>query len=227
MTFPQEFQTFVFLDIETTGLPRDQPCVAELSLFAVNRHSLQRPAPYLSQPPLLPRILDKLTLCVDPQKPFTAKAEEITGLSNRTLEENCKPDFNSAIVEALRAFLDRQARPVCLVAHNGLGFDFPLLRTELWKVDADLPPDTGCLDTLPALKELDKATNQSYRLGEVFRRIYGQEPVGAHSAEGDVLTLLLVFLAKAPELMAWAAVNARSWGEIKPMYPPSPVSRRN
>ncbi|XP_048343657.1 three prime repair exonuclease 2 [Sphaerodactylus townsendi] len=227
MASPQEFQTFVFLDVETTGLPPAQPCIAELCLFAVNRHSLQCPALDLSQFPQPPRILDKLTLCIDPEKPFAPKAEEITGLSNQTLEENCKPHFNSAVVEAMRAFLDRQAGPICLVAHNGLGFDFPLLRTELWRVDADLPPDTSCLDTLPALKDLDQAANKSYRLGEVFRRFYGQDPVGAHSAEGDVLTLLLVFLAKAPSLMEWAAVNARSWGEIKPMYPPSPLSRRN
>lgn len=224
MTSPQEFQTFVFLDIETTGLPRDQPCMAELCLFAVNRHSLQCPVLDRSQPPEPPRILDKLTLCIDPQKPFTPKAEEITGLSNQTLEDNCKLDFNGAVVDAVRAFLDRQASPICLVAHNGLRFDFPLLRTELLRVDADLPADTGCLDTLPALKELDRGANQSYRLGEVFWRLYGQDPVGAHSAEGDVLTLLLVFLAKAPELMDWAALNAQSWGDVKPMYySPSPI----
>ncbi|KAL8164383.1 UNVERIFIED_CONTAM: hypothetical protein K2H54_050171 [Gekko kuhli] len=223
----EEFQTFVFLDIETTGLPRDRPCMAELCLFAVNRRSLQRLIPDPSQPPQPPRILDKLTLCIDPQKPFTPKAEEITGLSNQTLEENGKADFDGTVVEALRAFLDRQAGPVCLVAHNGLRFDFPLLRTELLRVDADLPSDTGCLDSLPALKELDRAAHQSYRLGEVFRRFYGQDPVGAHSAEGDVLTLLLVFLAKAPELMDWAAVNARSWGDIKPMYPPSLIGYNN
>ncbi|XP_015270962.1 PREDICTED: three prime repair exonuclease 2 [Gekko japonicus] len=227
MASPQAFQTFVFLDIETTGLPRDQPCMAELCLVAVNRRSLQRPVPDPSRPPQPPRILDKLTLCIDPQKPFTPKAEEITGLSNQTLEENGKADFDSVAVEALRAFLDRQAGPICLVAHNGLRFDFPLLRTELLRVDADLPSDTGCLDTLPALKELDRVAHQSYRLGEVFWRFYGQEPVGAHSAEGDVLTLLLVFLAKAPELMDWASVNARSWGDIKPMYPPSLIGYKN
>nr|XP_056712197.1 three prime repair exonuclease 2 [Euleptes europaea] len=224
MASPQEFQTFVFLDLETTGLPPDRPCMAELSLVAVHRRSLQCPTLDLSRSPQPPRILDKLTLCVDPQKPFTAKAEEITGLSNRTLEEDCKPGFDSAAAEAMRAFLDRQAGPVCLVAHNGLCFDFPLLRTELWRVNADLPPDTGCLDTLPALKDLDQAASKSYRLGEVFRRFYERDPVGAHSAEGDALTLLLVFLARAPELMDWAAVNARSWGEIKPMY--SPQSNR-
>ncbi|XP_053155814.1 three prime repair exonuclease 2-like isoform X2 [Hemicordylus capensis] len=218
MAFPHRFQTFVFLDVETTGLPPDQPRVAELCLFAVNRCSLQNSPQDFSWNPHPPRIVDKLSLCIDPQKPFVPVAEEITGLSNQSLEKNCKPDFNNAVVEALRGFLNRQAGPVCLVAHNGLGFDFPLLRTELWHVEADLPPDTGCLDTLLALKELDRTSNVSYQLGKIYQRFYGREPVGTHSAEGDVLTLLLVFLAKAPELMAWAALNACRWGEIRPMY---------
>ncbi|KAJ6654532.1 hypothetical protein lerEdw1_006839 [Lerista edwardsae] len=214
MASPQCFQTFVFLDLETTGLPQDQPRVCELSLFAVHHHSLQCSP---GQTPQIPRIMDKLTLCIDPKKPFTPGAERITGLSNQNLEENCKPYFNTSVGEILKRFLDRQTRPVCLVAHNGLGFDFPLLCTELRQVGADLSPDTGCLDTLLAFRELDKDANRSYRLGELYRYYYGQDPTRAHSAEGDVLSLLLVFLAKAPELMWWAALNARSWTEIKPM----------
>ncbi|XP_053227000.1 three prime repair exonuclease 2 isoform X1 [Podarcis raffonei] len=212
----QDFQTFVFLDLETTGLPHDQPHLAELCLFAVHRRSLQ--CSPLPGTPQLPRIIDKLTLCVDPQKPFTLEAERITGLSNQNLEENCKADFNRGVVEILKGFLQRQMGPICLVAHNGLGFDFPLLRAELWRVDTDLLPSTGCLDTLPALKELERSPGMSYQLGALFRHFYGREPIRAHSAEGDVVTLLLVFLAKAPELMTWAARNAQSWGEIRPMY---------
>ncbi|XP_061469963.1 three prime repair exonuclease 2 [Rhineura floridana] len=227
MAVPQDFQTFVFLDIETTGLPHDRPRMAELCLFAVHRHSLQPSLLGWSNAPRLPRIIDKLTLCIDPKKPFTLEAGEITGLSNQNLMENCKPDFNSALVEALRGFLQRQAGPICLVAHNGLGFDFPLLRAELWQVETDLPPSTGCLDTLPALKELERSASMSYRLGALYRHFYGREPTGGHSAEGDVLTLLLVFLAKAPELMTWAALNAHKWGEIRPMYSLSLNRRRD
>ncbi|XP_053155810.1 three prime repair exonuclease 2-like [Hemicordylus capensis] len=232
MASPQDFQTFVFFDVETTGLPYDKPCVAELCFFAVNRCSLQNSPQDFLQTPQPPRIVDKLTFCIDPQKPFTAIAEEITGLSNHDLEENCKPKFNTAVVEVLRGFLDRQTGPICLVAHNGFPYDFPLLRTELQRVGADLPPDTGCLDTLPVFRKLDKAADVdkaakvSYKLGEIYRRFYGQEPTRAHSAEGDVLTLLLVFLAKAPELMEQAAKEARKWGDIQPMYVPEPEERK-
>ncbi|XP_020648734.2 three prime repair exonuclease 2 [Pogona vitticeps] len=220
MAAPQDFQTFVFLDIETTGLPKDRPRVAELCLFAVHRRSLQHPLPRVVTTPLdqLPRVIDKLTLCIDPQKPFTPVAEEITGLSNQNLEENCKPDLNGAAVEAVQGFLRRQAGPICLVAHNGLGFDFPLLCAELQRVGTSLHPDTGCLDTLPALRELVKDANKNYQLGRLYQYFYGQEPLRAHSAEGDVITLLLVFLARAAELIEWADRKACRWGEIQPMY---------
>ncbi|XP_062975202.1 three prime repair exonuclease 2 [Elgaria multicarinata webbii] len=225
----QSFQTFVFLDIETTGLPHDQPRMAELCLFAVNRHSLQRSQMDILMTPQerLPRIIDKLTLCIDPQKPFTFEAQRITALSKQDLEENHKPPMNKAVVEALKGFLDRQAGPVCLVAHNGNGFDFPILRTELRQVGADLPGNTGCLDTLPAFRDLVKGPRMSYRLGDLYRHFYSQDPTRAHSAEGDVITLLLVFLAKAPELLLWATIHASSWGQISTLYLPRLNSSRN
>uniref|UniRef100_A0A8D0CC49 exodeoxyribonuclease III n=1 Tax=Salvator merianae TaxID=96440 RepID=A0A8D0CC49_SALMN len=217
MAVLQNFQTFVFLDVETTGLRRDQPHVSELCLFAVHRFSLQSVLLDLPNIPRLPRIIDKLVLCIDPQKPFIPAAEEITGLCNRTLEENCKSGFNKAVVEAVDGFLNRQAGPVCLVAHNGLDFDFPLLRAELQQVGSDLPPNVGCLDTLLAFKDMEKSAHMRFRLGDLYYDFYEEEPAAAHSAEGDVVSLLLVFLARAPELMTWAALNACTWEQIQPM----------
>ncbi|XP_032066707.1 three prime repair exonuclease 2 [Thamnophis elegans] len=219
MTEPWNYyQTFVFLDIESTGLPRDQPRIAELCLFAVHQSSLQ-PSPQ-ARGPQLPRIIDKLVLCVNPQKPFTPGAQDITGLSNQKLEQNYKPGINHSLMETLKGFLDRQAGPICLVAHNGLYFDFPLLRKELRQIGTDLPADTGCLDTLPALKDVLKEPNLSYNLGKLYQYFYREAPSGAHTAEGDVLTLLLVFLAKALELKAWATYGAQKWGSIQPMHFP-------
>jgi len=36
-------------------------------------------------------------------------------------------------------FLDRQDAPVCMVAHNGLQFDYPLLQAELRALGLRLP----------------------------------------------------------------------------------------
>ncbi|XP_075774703.1 three prime repair exonuclease 2 [Pelodiscus sinensis] len=218
MLAPQDFQTFVFLDLETTGLPQEHPRLAELCLFALHRRSLlQRPPQDAAGAPQLPRILDQLTLCIDPLKPFSPKAADITGLSQQGLQENGKRGLDQAVARALGGFLARQAAPLCLVAHNGFDYDFPLLRAELARVGAELPPGTGCLDTLRALQELGLGSERGYNLGALFRGLFGREPDGAHSAEGDVRTLLAIFLARAPALMGWAAEKARAWEEVTPM----------
>uniref|UniRef100_A0A2K5CKZ8 exodeoxyribonuclease III n=2 Tax=Aotus nancymaae TaxID=37293 RepID=A0A2K5CKZ8_AOTNA len=219
-------ETFVFLDLEATGLPSVEPEIAELSLFAVHRSSLENPERDESGAPVLPRVLDKLTLCMCPERPFTAKASEITGLSSEGLVRCRKAGFDGAVVRTLQAFLSRQAGPICLVAHNGFDYDFPLLCAELRRLGARLPQDTVCLDTLPALRGLDRAHShgtrargrQGYSLGSLFHRYFQAEPSAAHSAEGDVHTLLLIFLHRAPELLTWADEQALRWAHIEPMY---------
>ncbi|XP_075394995.1 uncharacterized protein LOC142434186 isoform X2 [Tenrec ecaudatus] len=221
-------ETFVFMDLEATGLPNVDPEIAELALFAVHRSSLESLKRDEAGTPMLPRVLDKLTLCIFPERPFTTKASEITGLSRESLAQCRKASFDATVVQALQAFLSRQAGPLCLVAHNGFDYDFPLLCTELLRLGAHLPPDTICLDTLPALRGLDRAHNhgtraqgrKGYSLGSLFRRYFQAEPSAAHSAEGDVHTLLLVFLHRSAELLAYADEQARSWAHIEPMYPP-------
>lgn len=221
-------ETFVFLDLEATGLPSMDPEIAELSLFAVHRSSLENPEHDESGIPLPPRVMDKLTLCMSPERPFTAKASEITGLSCEGLARCRKAGFDGTVVRTLQAFLSRQEGPVCLVAHNGFDYDFPLLCMELQRLGADLPQDTVCLDTLAALRGLDRAHShgtraqggKSYSLGSLFRRYFQAEPNAAHSAEGDVHTLLMVFLHRAAELLTWADEKALSWAHVEPMYMP-------
>ncbi|MBZ3872983.1 Three prime repair exonuclease 2 [Sciurus carolinensis] len=228
MSEPPRAETFVFLDLEATGLPNVDPEIAEISLFAVHRSSLENPERDESGIPMLPRVLDKLTLCMCPERPFTAKASEITGLSSEGLARCRKAGFDGAVVRTLQAFLSRQEGPICLVAHNGFDYDFPLLCTELQRLGAHLPRDTVCLDTLPALRGLDRAHSHStraqgrkgYSLGGLFHRYFHAEPSAAHSAEGDVHTLLLIFLHRATELLTWADEQARSWAHIEPMYTP-------
>jgi hypothetical protein len=59
----------------------------------------------------------------------------------------------------LEHFVEHLTTPVCLVAHYGLGFDFPLLQSELVKTGSQLQSDLLVLDSLEALKQVfaDKA----------------------------------------------------------------------
>jgi three prime repair exonuclease-1 len=74
-------------------------------------------------------VLNKLSLAVCPRKLILPHVEDLTGLSNYNLEHQAA--FRDGVGAALASFLALLAPPVCLVAHNGNRFDFPLLKREL------------------------------------------------------------------------------------------------
>jgi hypothetical protein len=84
----KEIKTFVFFDLEGTGLT-DNPRITEISMIAINRVAGMEMvfkarknlwAPGLPEgPPDLPRVQNKLTVCIYPMKPVCFEAAEITG----------------------------------------------------------------------------------------------------------------------------------------------------
>jgi len=84
----QQIKTFVFFDLEGTGLS-DNPRITEITMVAMNRSSGEEMvyrarkalwAPGTNdQPPDLPRVINKLSVCVYPMKPICYEAAEITG----------------------------------------------------------------------------------------------------------------------------------------------------
>ncbi|KAG8554545.1 hypothetical protein GDO81_003824 [Engystomops pustulosus] len=215
-----EVKTFVFLDLEATGLNGDRPKITELCLVAIHVSSLENPVTDESGEVQLPRVMDKLCLCVDPGKPLSVKASEITGLSNENLNHSEKQKFDSQLINVINEFVNRQAKPVCLVAHNGFYYDFPLLKTELLQQSEDFPGTMLCMDSLQAFRKLEDPTSKyvkgRHNLAEIFRRSFGREPNYSHFAEGDVLTLILVFICQARQLLE--EPNYRTWEQIRPMY---------
>ncbi|KAK4291442.1 hypothetical protein Pmani_035727 [Petrolisthes manimaculis] len=138
-----KIQTFVFVDLEATGLQYQDPRLVELSMIAVSREELLQ----------LPRVLHKYTRLYHPWKPIVPRAEEMSGLSNASLEH--LPGFTKASARAIALFLDLP-KPLTLVAHNGNRYDFKLLKAELVKVDSAINFDhLLCTDTLTAIKDLD------------------------------------------------------------------------
>eukprot|EP00057_Strongylocentrotus_purpuratus_P015868 XP_011670342.1 PREDICTED: LOW QUALITY PROTEIN: three prime repair exonuclease 2-like [Strongylocentrotus purpuratus] len=149
--------SFVFLDLETSHLEScERPKIIEMSLFAVHRTGLLHPAvgktedaTYDLSKVSLPRVVDKLTLCFDPRKQTSPETFGLTGLDNYNLGESKKMSLDKDIISMLNIFLKRQEGPVCLVAHNGKRFDFPMLRTELSRLTAEeLFEDLFCADSL-------------------------------------------------------------------------------
>lgn len=77
----KEIKTFVFLDLEGTGLSETNPQITEMALVAIHRDSLQSSSTMLSVVPMrgLPRIMDELVICFKPQKDLTREAARLTG----------------------------------------------------------------------------------------------------------------------------------------------------
>nr|XP_004662083.1 three-prime repair exonuclease 1 [Jaculus jaculus] len=226
---PGPMQTLIFLDLEATGLPFSQPKVTELCLLAVHRYALENtPISGGHQPtvPQPPRVVDKLSLCVAPGKACNPAASEITGLSTAELVAHGRQRFDDNLANLLLTFLQRQPQPWCLVAHNGDRYDFPLLQAELAMLGlSSLLDGAFCVDSITALKALERASSpsehgprKSYSLGSIYARLYGQAPVDAHTAEGDVLSLLSICQWRPQALLQWVDANARPFSTIKPMY---------
>lgn len=106
-------KTYVFLDLETTGLPESKPRITEISLIAIHRHNLLDAAVNNE-----PRIIDKLTICIYPMKPINMYASELTDLYSDTLLY--QKDLDDNFADMLLLFLARHEKPVCLIAHNGV-----------------------------------------------------------------------------------------------------------
>ena len=153
-------QTFVFFDIEATGLKSTtpKPRITEMSFVAINAKdfvwtgttlrkfsenqscssmSIQRSIELIQ-----PRVINKLTVCINPLKMIMPNVSDLTGLDNYNLEST-KP-FSKETAELITQFLTVLPQPVCLVAHNGIMYDYPLLNAEISRLDLG----NSCLDTL-------------------------------------------------------------------------------
>lgn len=180
-----QIQTFVFLDLESTGLARDSPRITELSMVAVSRtHFLQMkestpsasPSRITSSPPSPPQATTSSSaVCARQSKrklipalprvlhkytrlyyPWKVIGSVVEGKSGLNNESlEHLPSFTEDSAQAISLFLDLP-KPVALVAHNGNRYDFPLLMAELSRVNCqDKFLDLHCIDTLVATKDID------------------------------------------------------------------------
>ena len=213
-----QFSTFIFLDLETTGLQKPVE-ITELSMIAVERkHIIES-----SMTKTTPRLLDKFTTCVRPTKEIGWFASSLTCLSNEDLEN--RKVFDIELGKIVRSFIMRQAQPVCLVAHNGDSFDFKILVSGLEAVGITLSESVQASDSLKAFRKQHKESKDnlnndgngaatagegkrfSCSLSNLYNTFVGGEFENAHSAEGDALALLRLVVHK-PDIMEYLGNGA-------------------
>ncbi|XP_032782017.2 three-prime repair exonuclease 1 [Daphnia magna] len=242
--------SLVFFDLETTGLPAfHSPKITELSFCAVERNQFLH-----GQPKQVPRVTNRLNLCIYPSRLVDPEATNKTKLDNYNLEHQSK--FDEDVFSVIFSFLNRLKKPICLIAHNGFRFDFPILRSEIAKLEKELPEEIFCADSLLIFRKLQRPSANSefvieditistvefplvptpvnpfqlinektpekkkpnklnltrntevkcrkrltFRLEDVYERVYGQKPATSHVAEADVIALLLSAIATPTEFL--------------------------
>ena len=163
-----EVKTLVYFDLEATGLKSSgRPRICEISFVAVNIEDVLQLGLSLSENrnlceiSFLPRIVNKLTLCVYPIAIIVPLVSDLTDLDNYNLSG--QSNFTNTTANLLNGFLSHLPSPVCLVAHNGNAYDFPLLKAELEKLDTELNPGTLCVDSLLGFRELLQKQSKTER----------------------------------------------------------------
>lgn len=91
-------------------------------------------------------------------------------------------------------------------------------------------PKTHCENSEARVAERKKSKNKpdpkhdqsngkkSYRLSEIYHRLFGQPPSVCHTAEDDCLTLLKIIKQKAQVFCNWCDKKAVPLAEVDPMY---------
>ncbi|XP_061390461.1 three-prime repair exonuclease 1-like [Musca vetustissima] len=179
-------KTIAVIDLETNGLPwqqRNTCAITELSIYAFSSACLSGhkedslfkeldddlQIAEKRQPPMLPRVLHKITMMINPNKEIHPDAAKMSGLTNSLLENEAPFDENTA--NCLFMFLERLEAPVCFVAHNGWSFDYPIIRYVLQTINKTMPSSIFCIDTMKAFREFDEKELQINSIKEQLQQM--------------------------------------------------------
>ena len=197
-------KTLVYLDLEATGLKNSgRPRICELSLLAVNfqdvsvfnmalsasLENVKSESDLLQVRNLAPRILNKLTLCVFPMATIFPLVSDLTGLDNYNLTGQSK--FDKSTGNLIDSFLNFLPSPVCLVAHNGNAYDFPLLMAELEKSGTNLNSEILCVDSYVGIKEIYMKGSEVMKEDAMMKDMKKTEECVMIEMEMDSLTNLI------------------------------------
>jgi DNA polymerase-3 subunit alpha (Gram-positive type) len=119
--------------------------------------------------------------------PLSAEITKITGITNEMLETQGKP-YNEAITEFYKYITsDTTNERIFMIAHNGDAFDRIFLKTQLKKLQLQLPTKVNFIDSIFVSKLLYPKINSHSMLS--LGRYFSVVNESAHRAAGDVNAL--------------------------------------
>ena len=155
----------------------------------------------------------------------------LTNLDNYNLSGQAKFDKNTG--EMLNSFLSRLPSPVCLVAHNGNSYDFPLLKAEMKKAGIALESDIFCVDSYLGTREIFKQKERcnlaedsmlnyssplSFSLVNLHKHLLGCLPSVSHGSEADCLALLRITVVMGKDWLDWVKDNCCCFTKFTEMW---------
>ncbi|XP_041448329.1 three-prime repair exonuclease 1 [Drosophila obscura] len=222
-----KISTFAVLDLETTNLPSynyNRVGITEMCIYAFEAALLKEKGKekgyegnkvHVPSLPLPPRVLHKLNVLFQPSMMVHPDAERTTGLNNYILERESKLDENSG--QMILNFLKHLPSPVCLVAHNGWDFDFPIVRKAFANLNLEFSPALTCVDSLRAFLEID----DKHFIEEGLMKIPQSGSVNVEEAEPlhcwlkNESTPKGVILIPDPEANGYDALEASVSGQLE------------
>ncbi|GFY75160.1 three-prime repair exonuclease 1 [Trichonephila inaurata madagascariensis] len=234
-TCPQlTISSLVFFDLETTGLAyeigKSNVQITEVSMVAISRKEFEQ-SKYDDLRDI--RIIQKLCFCIRPRSSISPTASEITGLNSDNLID--QQLFEQKAAELINSFLSHLPKPVCLLAHNGERFDFPLLKAEFTRLSDSLSSDIFIADTLkvfrtfgvpvfPPEKKISPLVKYTKRgkiscaLSNLHLYFFNKHPPGSHSSEGDCIALARICHKMKDLILPWIDENCSTFDSIQPMW---------
>uniref|UniRef100_A0A2A4J5V7 Exonuclease domain-containing protein n=1 Tax=Heliothis virescens TaxID=7102 RepID=A0A2A4J5V7_HELVI len=134
--------TYLFLDVQSTGYPgstHGEVRITELCMIAVKKLDVKKSKDE-------PRIQYKFRLCFNPEKRVEEQISQQNGLTQAVLKSEAK--FNNDVYSGINSFIKCLMKPVCMIAHNAFKLHFPLLKYHINKMQAALPDDLLCTDSI-------------------------------------------------------------------------------
>ncbi|XP_022830327.1 three prime repair exonuclease 2-like [Spodoptera litura] len=140
--------TYVFVDLQSNCVPKSNKEIeiTELCMLAIKHSHIVKNKDVND-----PRIQHKLQMCFNPKSSLHENASE-TGLTKNLLKNEAT--LNMEVCQLIKAFIEGLEAPVCLVAHDGFKFHYPLLVHHLKEFGVELNKNIVCTDSLYAFLEI-------------------------------------------------------------------------
>ncbi|XP_070534098.1 three-prime repair exonuclease 1-like isoform X2 [Ptychodera flava] len=199
---PQRMKTFVFVVIETTSLIEDDgslPDVIELAFLAITRDEIKRKSQMNG---LKPRVTNSLVLCMSPEKKIKDSTRALHKIDKQDVAAFRSMDKGTCSI--IRKFLKRLPKPVCLVAHNGREFQFPILKHEFEKIQGKLP-GVKLVDPLEFFRDIPE--DPSCSLDALAKKYLGTQQTWNAKKDAKLLSRLVFHREFKDKFFKWADRN--------------------